>query len=432
MKFHPNKSYKVIEYFYVMDFIQLVIYISIYVGLFATSFYVLSFLADKKRPKELFSDKELPKVSIVMPCYNEEKSVLATLKSITSSNYPKGKLEIIFVNDASTDKSLEIARKFKSKIVKVFDRKKNSGSKAAASNYGFSKATGEIIVSMDADTIVDPESLKRMVRFFKNKKVMAVTPAMILMDVKGILARVQHVEYLMGLFLRKAFAAVNAIYITPGAFTAYRKSFMDKYGVYEEGNITEDLEMALRIQSKGYIVENCPEAPAYTVPMYSFRDLLVQRRRWYFGLIDNFLKYKRVISTKYGDLGAFVIPVALFSILLALIVTGYLFFKLVFDIRKEIDFLQTINFDFGSLYDMNLYIVERSAYHLVSNPIVLFVLLFVFILLFYLYYAQKKVGKSFELLINVPIFFALFAILFAFWWMVSIFYAVFVGSVKWR
>ncbi|MDP7628565.1 MAG: hypothetical protein QF530_11755, partial [SAR202 cluster bacterium] len=75
---------------------------------------------------------------------------------------------------------------------------------------------------------------------------------------------------------------------------------------------------------------------------------------------------------------------------------------------------------------------ERSAYHLVSNPTVLFVLLFVFILLFYLYYAQKKVGKSFELLINVPIFFALFAILFAFWWMVSIFYAVFVGSVKWR
>jgi len=415
-----------------MDFIQIVIYISVYIGLFATSFYVLSFLADKKRPKELFEDSELPRVSVVIPAYNEEASIKATLKSITSSNYPKGKLEIIFVNDASTDKSLEIAKNFKSKIVKVFNRAKNSGSKAAASNYGFSKATGEIVFSMDADTIVDPESLIRMVRFFKNKKVMAVTPAMILMDVKGILARVQHVEYLMGLFLRKAFASVNAIYITPGAFTAYRRSFMEKYGLYEEGNITEDLEMALRIQSKGYLVENCPEAPAYTVPMYTFRDLLVQRRRWYFGLINNFIKYRKIISTKYGDLGAFVIPVALFSIVLALIVTGYLFFKLIFDIRKELEFLQTINFDFSSIYDLNLYIVERFLYHLVSNPIVLFVLLFVFILLFYLYYAQKKIGKSFELLINVPIFFALFAVLFAFWWMVSLFYAIFIGSVKWR
>ena len=220
-----------------MDFIQIVIYISIYVGLFATSFYILSFIADRGREQELFTDEELPKVSVIIPCYNEEESVTATLKSITSSNYPKGKLEIIFVNDASIDKSLEIARNFKSKIVKIFDRKKNSGSKAAASNYGFSKATGEIVVSMDADTIVDSESLIRMVRFFKNKKVMAVTPAMILMDVKGILARIQHVEYLMGLFLRKAFASVNAIYITPGAFTAYRKSFMDKHGVYEEVNL---------------------------------------------------------------------------------------------------------------------------------------------------------------------------------------------------
>ena len=415
-----------------MDFIQIVIYISIYIGLFATSFYVLSFIADKKRYPKLFSDKELPKVSIVIPVYNEEKSIASTLKSILASNYPKEKLEIIVVNDASTDRSLEIANKFRSKIVKVFSTKKNGGSKAAAFNFGFSKVTGEFLFCMDADTTVDKNSVKRMVRFFKNEKVMAVTPAMILRGVKGILARVQHVEYLMGLFLRKAFASINAIYITPGAFTVYRKSFMDKYGVYEEGNITEDLEMALRIQSKGYVIENCPEAPAYTVPMYGFKDLLIQRRRWYFGLIMNLLKYRKVINTKYGDLGAFVIPVAIFSIFLALVVTGYLFFKLVFDIKKEIDFLQAINFDFSSLYDMNFYILERSAYHLVSNPTVLFVLLFVFILLFYLYYAQRKVGKSFELIFNVPIFFAFFAILFAFWWFVSIFYAVFVGKVKWR
>lgn len=415
-----------------MDFIVGVIYVSIYLGIFSTTFYILSFMEDRRKEKKYFSDSELPKVSVIIPVYNEEKSIAKTLKSILASDYPRGLLEVIVVNDASTDNSLKEAMKFKSKV-KILDKKENSGSKAAAFNYGFSKATGQVVISMDADTTVPPETVKRMVRYFKNKDVMAVTPAMILIKSKGILERVQHVEYLMGLFLRKAFAAVNSIYITPGAFTVYRKSFMDKYGVYELDNITEDLEMALRIQSKGYVVENCPEAPAYTIPMDNFWGLLVQRRRWYFGLLQNFVKYKFMIGNKkYGDLGAFVIPIAIISIALAVIVTGYFFIKVVFDIKKEINFLQSVNFDFPNIYDFNYYILERLVYHLLSNPIVLFVILFVFVLVFYLYYAQKKVGKSWELIINVPLFFALFAILFAFWWMVSLFYFIFVGKVKWR
>ena len=415
-----------------MDFISLVIYVSIYVGLFATTFYILSFFADKKRERKFYSDDELPKVSIIIPAYNEGESIGKTLKSILASDYPKGKLEVVVVNDASTDNTLEEARKFESKNVKVLDKKKNSGSKAAAFNYGFGKITGDILISMDADTIVPADTVKKMVRYFKNEDVMAVTPAILVSESKGILQRVQKIEYLMGLFLRKAFASINSIYITPGAFTAYRKSFMDEHGVYELDNITEDLEMALRIQSKGYVVENCPNAPAYTIPMDNFRDLLVQRRRWYFGLLQNLKKYKFMVNPKYGDLGLFVIPIALFSIFLAVMVTGYFFFKIVFDIKKEINFLQSVNFDFGNVYDFNFYVLERFLYHLFSNPIVLFVLVFVLILFCYLYYAQRKVGKNSNLLLDVPAFFAFFAILFAFWWMVSLFYYVFVGKVKWR
>lgn len=415
-----------------MEFIRLVIYFSIYLGLFATTFYIISFWEDKKRKREFYKDSELPTVSVVIPCFNEAESITETLKSITASDYPKGKLEIIVVDDASTDNSLEVARAFNSPMVKVLHKKVNGGSKAAAFNYGFKHAKGEFVISMDADTFVPPQSVKNMVRYFKNPKVMAVTPAMILKNVHGILDRVQHVEYLMGLFLRKAFASLDAIYITPGAFTIYRKSFMDKYGVYVEGNITEDLEMALRIQSKGYSIENCPEAPAYTVPMSDFKPLLVQRRRWYFGLIKNLIQYKFMISKKYGDLGAFVIPVAITSIALSIIVTIYLFFKLLHDFRSEVLFLQSINFDFSGVYNFNSYVIERYAHRLLSNPTVLFVLLFFCILIAYLYYAQKKVGKSFELIINVPIFFALFSTLFAIWWMVSIVYAIFAKSVKWR
>src|SRR3989344_3496153 len=112
---------------------------------------------------------------------------------------------------------------------------------------------------MDADTTVDPKSMKNMVRFFKGKNVMCVSPAIIIDKPRNILQRVQYMEYLLSLFLRKAFASLKSIYITPGAFSAYRKSFFDKFGLYDVGNPTEDLEMALRIQYKGYYTENCPE-----------------------------------------------------------------------------------------------------------------------------------------------------------------------------
>ncbi len=268
-----------------MEFIEFVIYASIYTGLFATSFYILSFLAGQKVKKELFKDSELPKVSILIPVYNEGKTVEMTLKSILTSNYPKEKFEVIVVDDGSDDDTLRYIKKFESKIVRVFSKK--HGGKGKALNFAIKKAKGEIVFSMDADTLVKPWSVKNMVKYFKKKEVMCVTPAMTVYKPKGLLQKIQYVEYLTGLFLRKSFSSLNAIHVTPGAFSAYRKSFFDKYGGYDEDNITEDLELSLRVQFKGYIIENAPEAPAYTIAPKTFVSLLKQRRRWYVGLMKN-------------------------------------------------------------------------------------------------------------------------------------------------
>ena len=215
---------------------------------------------------------------------------------------------------------------------------------------------------MDADTRVDSKSMRNMVRFFKNKKIMSVTPAILTEKPENILQRVQHIEYIMGLFLRKAFASLKAIYVAPGAFSAYRKSFFDKYGGYDEENITEDLEMALRIQFKGYQTENCPEALAYTISPRTFKELLLQRRRWYFGLIKNLWNYKKLIGLKYGDLGAFVIPTAIVSIVFSVFVIIYLFFKTIFNIRDNLLFLHSINFDFVNALSLNRYFIERFLF----------------------------------------------------------------------
>ncbi|MFC1666162.1 glycosyltransferase, partial [Nanoarchaeota archaeon] len=277
-----------------MNWITPIIYFSIYVGLIATTFYILSYLDYKKKERKFFSEDKFPFVSVLIPAYNEEKTIARTIESILKTDYPRDRFEIIVINNNSKDKTFEISKKYENSILKVYTEKKQG--KACALNFGLSKAKGEIIFTMDADTQVNPDSVKKMIQPFTNPRVMGVTPAMLVYSHKNIWERIQQMEYFMGVFLRKAFATLNAVYITPGAFSCYRKGFFEKHGGYDEDNITEDIEISLRMQYKGYFIDNCPDAVAYTVVPKTFKSLFIQRRRWYFGYLKNILKYRGLLN----------------------------------------------------------------------------------------------------------------------------------------
>ncbi|MDZ4226487.1 MAG: glycosyltransferase [Candidatus Pacearchaeota archaeon] len=412
-----------------MELITIVIYLSVYMGLISTSFYIMSFIAGEKKKKPLYTDEELSKVkvTVIIPAYNEEDSIEKTVKSVSKSNYPD--FEIIVVDDGSKDRTFEIAKKLEGSKVRVFH--KENGGKGTALNFGIKKATGKIIFTMDADTTVDRESMKRMVRFFKDKTVMSVTPAMVINNPRTIFQRIQYTEYALGLFLRKAFSSLRAIYIAPGAFSAYRKWFFDKYGGYDERNMTEDLEVGLRIQYNGYHTENCPEAPAYTNAPATFKELTMKRRRWYFGQVRNLWKYRKIISRKYGDLGAFVIPTAILSTLFAVMITLFLFLKILNEVKDSLLFFNSVNFDFVNAMSLNLYVIERFLFLFFTRPAVLFTLFFMCILGFYTYYASKKIGKPPLMLVNWLLFFLLFAVMYGFWWIFSLSYSLTRKTVKW-
>ena len=412
-----------------MDFILFLTYVSIYLGLFATTFFILSHGSVKKEVKQLYRKNELPKVSIIVPAYNEEKSIGQTIESILKSNYPSKLLEILVVDDGSKDKTLEIIKKYKSKIVKVFS--KTNGGKGSALNLGIKKSTGEIIITLDADTFILPNSVYELVRPFKNPEAMSVTPSMLIYNPKSFLQKIQQAEYLFGLFLRKAFSAINSNFVTPGAFSAYRKSFFDKYGGYDEKNITEDLEISLRIQSEGYLIDYAPKAVAYTVAPSKFKTLLIQRRRWYTGLIKNTILYKRIFSKKYGDLGLFVYPVAWISIFLALFLTTYMVTKILIETQKELFFLASINFDVFSAYNFGSFFLARSLFNFFMNPVMIFFIVFVFTLSVYMNFATKNTGKVKGLASSIVVYFLFFAILFGFWWITSFLYSIFQKEVSW-
>ena len=265
---------------------------------FVCNFLLLAKLRNIKKGN-IPQEAEDKTVSILIPAYNEAESIGKTIESALALDYPKEKLEIIVIDDGSKDDTFKLAKKYKSnKWPKVRIFSKSNGGKGSALNLGISKAENEIIVSMDADTFVQKNALKKMIACFYSDKIMSVTPSMGVYKPESILQRIQQIEYYMGNFLRKSFAIVDSIHVTPGAFSAYRKEFFQKHGGYDVGNITEDLEIALRIQKLGYRIENAPEAVVYTIVPKTFKALIIQRRRWYTGLTKNLYHYKELFGIK--------------------------------------------------------------------------------------------------------------------------------------
>lgn len=408
---------------------EVIIYLTVYIGLVTLSYYALSLFSKKSEEIEIPLEK-LPFVSIIIPAYNEQETILQTIKSAYNLDYPKNKFEIIVVDDGSKDRTYKTAKLFKSSMLKVFT--KENGGKASALNLGIKHAKGEIIVTMDADTFIASDALKKMINHFSNKDIVCVSPSPTVYKPRGILQRLQQVEYFLGVFLRKAFASMNAIHITPGAFSAYRKKFFDKHGLFEVGNLTEDLEMALRIQANHYRIQYVPDAVLYTHSPNTFFSLLKQRRRWYAGLIKNLWKYRRLFSREYGELGTIVLPTAVITIILSVILTAWFLLDSLLRLNKELLLLKSINFGFSNFLNFNKFFFEKTYINFFGHPYAVFFLLFIGLTIGYLIFAKKNIKKDIPVAFSFPIYLVLYAVLFSFWWIISIFYVLLNRRVTWE
>jgi cellulose synthase/poly-beta-1,6-N-acetylglucosamine synthase-like glycosyltransferase len=414
-----------------MDLIRILIYFSIFVGLFSISYYLLGFVFRKKNLKTL---TKFPLVTVIIPAYNEEKTLEKTVESVLNLDYPKEKLEIIIVNDGSKDKTLEIAKSLskENKIVNYIDKK--NGGKASAMNAAIKVAKGEFVISFDADSMVVSSALKDMLPYFYDDKIMCVTPGLKVFRPKGILQRVQAIEYDLGLFLRKSFSKADAIHVTPGPFSIYRKVFFEKYGGYDEKNITEDMEIAMRIQSKNYRIENCPKAMVYTIAPKKFFPLLRQRRRWYFGMVRNLLGYKYMFNKKYGELGALIFPMALISTFTTMAITFYYVGRGIYDTVKEIRLYSLIGFDYFNNISYRWYSFALGFYRLLSEGIVIFGIFFILVTVTIILVANRKVSSidsPISTFISYVFFIIFYSLFFSFWWAVSLVYAFTHKDIKW-
>jgi cellulose synthase/poly-beta-1,6-N-acetylglucosamine synthase-like glycosyltransferase len=302
---------------------RLVEYAMMFMVIFYTISIFLIFIKHRSRIHAPDTDKNRgwePFVSVVIPVYNEEKSIGKTIEALLEAEYPKNKMEILVVDDGSTDKTPKIVGSFNDKRIKLL-RKQNEGNAAYAKNYGIKHAKGEIILTLDADSYVEKDAIRKLLMYF-DEDVGAVTSAVKVYENPerklSFIEKLQKVEYIFTIFNRKLFSFINGVWVTPGPLSAFRKEIFDELGLFNVKNIMEDQEMALRIQEANYKIASCTDAAVYTVVPNTLGDLYRQRIRWNRGGMKNTFEYKHLTHLRYGDFGLFIMPMSLVSIFLLL------------------------------------------------------------------------------------------------------------------
>ena len=288
-----------------------------FLALYFLTLFILIFLQNRK---EIFFVPEYKKafsLSVLVPAYNEEKSIKGTVESILASDYSHIG-EIIIINDGSKDNTLKIVRELEKKypLIKVLN-KTNSG-KASSLNEAIKIAKGELIAVVDADSYPDRNAISSMIGFFDEEGVGAVTTRVSVREKNNFIQILQSIEYKVIAFTRKLLGFVDAIYVTPGPLAIYKKSALIHIGGFDPKNMTEDIEATWHLASEGYKIRMSFVSKSTTVAPNNIKKWFKQRVRWNIGGTQTILKYKKMFFKK-GMLGSFILPFFTFSLILGVL-----------------------------------------------------------------------------------------------------------------
>ncbi len=279
------------------------------VGTYYSFFNLILWFENRGRIVENKKLDKFPSVSIIVPAYNEAGPIAKTLENITKIDYPKEKLEILVIDDGSTDGTYKIAKKYEKVNLKVFTKK--NGGKSNAINFGLKHAKGEFVAVMDADSLPRMDTLKNCMKYFDSDEVASVTTRILPLR-ERFWQKLQHIEGMLVSFQRKLHEFPNIINCTPGPFSVYRKNVVQKLGGFDENNLVEDVEIAWRLLSKGYKVKLAFDSHVDCVYPYSFKMWWKQRTRWSIGGIQTLFKYMGHIFRKDSHtVGSFLVPTSI-------------------------------------------------------------------------------------------------------------------------
>jgi cellulose synthase/poly-beta-1,6-N-acetylglucosamine synthase-like glycosyltransferase len=244
--------------------------------------------------------ENLPSISIIVPVKDEEKVIKRLLNSVAEIAYPSDKLEIIVVEDGSTDDTLDICKKFVEELglnLRIFHREFSDG-KPSALNYGIKHAKGDIIGVLDADSLPARDILLNVSKYFEDQKVAAVQGRTLSINFgQNMLTRFISYEeaawceaYLRGKDVLKLFVCLK------GSCQFIRRGVLDAIGVFDEEFLAEDMELSARMASNRHQIRYASDVKAWQECPSQLKQLLRQRVRWYRGWMEVAFRYGRLMA----------------------------------------------------------------------------------------------------------------------------------------
>jgi len=292
------------------------------IGLGIARLFVLCALAFWNRRREVRQFAALPaseayRVSVIIPAFNEEKVIIATIERILASR--NAAVQVVVVDDGSRDATAALVRsRFENEPRVELVCIPNRG-KAHALNVGLARAKGEVVVALDADTQFERDTIARLARWFGDPKIGAVAGNAKVGNRINLITRWQALEYIVAQNLeRRALAALDTLTVVPGAVGAWRRSVLDQLGGFPSSTLAEDQDLTIAVQKAGYTVVFDASAVAWTEAPTDVRGFAKQRFRWAFGTLQCLWKYRGItFNPRYGWLGMVTLPQAwMFQIVL--------------------------------------------------------------------------------------------------------------------
>lgn len=283
------------------------------IAFFITSYPIIPAAKFKEIEDRLPETNAKPLVTILVPAYNEQGVISRTLSSLINLKYERK--EIIVIDDGSSDLTRFVASGYEKHGVKVVT--KPNGGKASALNYGLLFAKGDIVITIDADSMVTRDAVDRIVQAMcSDPNNVAVAGNVKVLNSKSVITKIQELEYIMAInTIRRAFALFGAVMVIPGAFGAFRKDAVVAVGGYDTDTVTEDFDITIKLLKTRGAVSSSSSAHAYTEVPSSWKSLYKQRVRWGTGTFQTLVKHKDIFANnRYGALHSFVFPIMLFSL----------------------------------------------------------------------------------------------------------------------
>ncbi len=415
-----------------MNAAELVTYIVIFLAVYVQIFILITFferrkeIVYKRAEKDIHID-EYPTVTIIVPCWNEGRTVEATVSSLQALDYPKDKLSIFIIDDGSTDDTWQIMQQYKdTPQIRLF--KKENGGKHTAVNLGIQNATSEFVGCLDADSFAEPGSLKRIVTyFFKDEKVMAVSPSVVVYQPKKIIEVAQRADYNMAAFVKKVYSLLNGMHVAAGAFTIFRKKVFDTIGLYKNAYNTEDYEITLRMYANYFKIEQCNDAYVYTVPPSTVKGLFRQRLRWMYGFIKNTYDYRFMLFKKrYGTVAVLTLPAGIISIFAVI----YLFARLILNLGQYIVEKIGLYQDTGRLFHSGA--LQFDWFFVTVQSTMLLIVLMYSLVVVSVLIGKKISGDKPRLSIDILYFICIYMVLAPLWLLKAVYNAVSGRRTSWR